>query len=41
MIKGEIYQDIQFKSMYLIPLEFSKNGKNFGIIIDMLKGSEK
>ena len=34
MIKGGIYQDIQFKSMYLIPLEFCKNGKIFGVIID-------
>lgn len=34
MIKGGIYQNIQFKSMYLIPLEFCKNGKIFGVIID-------
>ena len=34
MIKGGIYQDIQFKSMFLIPLEFCKNGKIFGVIID-------
>lgn len=27
MIKGGIYQDIQFKSMFLIPLEFVKMGK--------------
>ena len=34
MIKGGIYQDIQFKSMFLIPLEFCKNRKIFGVIID-------
>lgn len=34
MIKGGIYQAVQFKSMYAIPLEYCRNGKIFGISVD-------
>ena len=34
MIKGGIYQDLQFESMFFIPLEFCKNGKIFVISFD-------
>lgn len=41
MIKGGIYQDLQVESLYLIPLEFCKNGKIFGVIIDSEETSNK